>query len=136
MSDNFKITPHKSSVELTVKTAKDFVDALSKGKSPTEAALDAGEPLNRLMRSPEVVGRLEQLKDYIFTKAEDRKALVLARMVEVLLNGEDRDSTAAARVIASDPELGFQQGGPTINITISEDIEKLDAGDPWAEETK
>jgi len=122
-------------MDLKVKSAKDFVDALSKGKTPEEAALSVGESLGRLMRSTEVVGRLEQLRDYNFKKAEDRKALVLARMVEVLLNGEDRDSTAAARVLASDPELGMTGNqGPSITINISDDVAKLDAGDPWEEE--
>lgn len=120
-------------MDLKIKNAAEFVKALDLGKTPEEAALSVGEPLAKLMRSPEVMGRLEKLKDYWFAKAEDRKALVISRMTEVLLNGEDRDSTAAARVLASDPELGFQQGGPTIQITISEDIEKMDPGTPWDE---
>lgn len=128
-----KITEHKSPAQLEVKNALEFVKALKLGKDPEEAAMTVGEPLAKLMRSPEVLGRLEKLKDFYFAKAEERKALLIARMTEVLLTGDDRDSTAAARVLASDPDLGFQQQGPTIQITISEDIEKMDPGTPWDE---
>lgn len=129
------INEHSSPREIEVKDASQFLKALREGKSPDQAALDVGKPLLKLMRDPNVIGRLEKLKDYYFAKAQDRKALVIARMTEVLLNGEDRDSTAAARVLAQDPDLELQGNtGVTVTVNLSEDVAQLQPGDPWSKE--
>ena len=130
----FEITTHKSPMEIQVKTATDFIKGLSDGKTPEEAALNVGTPLSKLMRSAEVIEKLEDLKQYHFAKAEDRKAILMARNMKIIMTGEDRDATAASRVVALDPALGL--GGnqsPTIVINISEDVQNLDPGDPWAD---
>ena len=122
-------------MNIEIKSANDFVKALSAGKTPEEAALLTNEPLHKLMRSPDVIGLLEDLKQYHFLKAEDRKAILMARNMKIIMTGEDRDATAASRVVALDPELGLAGNqGPSITINISEDIEKLDPGDPWSKE--
>jgi len=129
-----EITTHKSLSEIKIKTATDFIKGLSDGKTPEEAALNVGTPLRKLMRSLQVVEALEDLKQYHFAKAEDRKAILMARNMKIIMTGEDRDATAASRVVALDPELGLAGNqGPNITINISPDIEALDAGDPWAE---
>lgn len=131
----FKITDeHSSPREVQIRNAHEFVKCLGLGQTPEEAALAVGTPLKKLMRSPEVLELIEDLRDYHFEKAEDRKAIVLARNMKIVMTGEDRDATAASRIVTSDPALGFHEGGPTINITISPDVEKLDAGHPWEDE--
>lgn len=130
-----QITPGKSDVEVEVKNGLDFMKTIKDGKTPEEAAGSIGMPLAKAMRSPEVIKRLHQLQDFYFQKAEERKALLIATMTEVLLKGEDRDKTAAARVLALDPDLGFSNQGTTVSIQLSEEVAKLDPGTPW-EETK
>lgn len=132
-----KITSHTGKLDLNVKNASDFVKAISSGKSPEEAALVVGSSLKSLMRDPHVLAALEDLVQYHFTKAEVRRAILIARNMKIVLTGEDRDATAASRVLALDPELGLHtDSGPTININLSEDLQSLDPGPIWDEDSE
>lgn len=128
------VTDKESLVEVEVKDASAFLKALRSGKSPEDAALDVGKPLNKLMRSEKVVKGLEDLRDYFFADAQTRKAIVIARNTKIVMEGEDRDATAASRVLALDPDLGFANQGTTVTVNLSEDVAKLEPGDPWSEE--
>lgn len=131
-----KITSGTGPDDLAITNAKDFVKAVKSGKSLEDAALSVGEPLQVLLRSPELMERLQDLQQYHFKEASIRKAIVIARNMKTVITGDDRDSVAASRVLALDPELGLVAGTPTIEINISEDVAKMEPGNPFEDETK
>lgn len=126
-----EITDKDSPVDIQVKDAADFLKALRQGKTPTEASQSVGKPLGTLVRSDKVIKGLEDLRDYFFADAQVRKAIVIARNTKIVMEGEDRDATAASRVLALDPDLGFSNQGTTVTVNLSDDVAKLDPGDPW-----
>lgn len=128
--------PDSNDVE--IKDASDFLKALRAGKTPQEAASDIGKPLAKMIRSERVIKGLEDLKDYYFKDAQIRKAIVLARNTQIVMEGADRDVPAASRILALDPELGLT-GNQSVQVNIqlvSEDVMKLDVEDVWEEDDK
>lgn len=131
-----EITKNPYSGEVQVKTALDFVQGLRDGKTPQEAANAVGMPLPKLLTQDLVKSKLEELKHYYIGEADARKKAVIAKMVDILLNGDPRDSVAAAKVLTSDPDLGFNQTGPTVQVNILTEetralAKELDEDDLW-----
>src|SRR6185436_11515135 len=100
-----EILKNESPIQVDVKDAAEFLKALRQGKTPDEAAGVTGKPLSVIARSPKVIAGLEDLRDYFFADAAVRKAIVIARNTKIVMEGEDRDATAASRVLTQDPEL-------------------------------
>jgi hypothetical protein len=118
---------------IEIKDAAQFLKALREGKSPQDAAVEVGRPLKQLERSPEVLEALGDLQNYYFQDAAIRKAIVIAKNTKIVITGEDRDSVAASRVLALDPDLGLtgnQNTTVTVNI-LSDDVKNLDPGNLW-----
>jgi hypothetical protein len=135
MSDNInvEIVKGKSMKDLDVKNAHQFIHALTSGKSVEDAAELVGQTPKSLARNDEVKALLQGLPDYYFKDPEVRRMMILAKMTQILLKGDPRDSINAAKVLTSDPEMEWQNDKPVVNITISDDMLKLDkeSDDLW-----
>lgn len=86
--------------------AKQLVKLLADGKPVKEAETEAGITKAAISRDPKLVARVQELiNNYTFDNVATT-ALVRARLMQVVLTGEDKDATSAAKVIQ--PMLGVQ----------------------------
>lgn len=86
--------------------AKKLVGLLAEGKELKAAEQEAGITKSAIARNPKLLQRVEELvNNYTFDNVAST-ALVRARLMEIVLLGEEKDSVGAAKVIQ--PMLGVQ----------------------------
>lgn len=92
--------------------AKALVSALETGgKQPKAVA----EQINVDWTSSEVKAATEMLLAKWEMPAEKRKRLVRAKLNEILLTGDNKEATNAAKAIGGDPEIGLNQPAVVLN---------------------
>lgn len=130
--DDFKVVRGVSPSEVKEREAREFVSLVKTGETPQEAALTVGTPLPVLLKQPSVQNWIERVLPYHIKDPNLRRNVVIGAMTEILATGEsDRDKVAAARILIADPELGFGNAAPQVNVTISDDVRKMDVGIMW-----
>lgn len=108
-----------SSKEVDAVAAQKYIDLVVAGKSPLEAAKEAGiHPA-----AGAVVRALADLRHYVVPDATDRKTLLNAAMMQLMLDPstDAAGKTAAARVIKDDPDLGYNLP-PAVQINFSSEV--------------
>ncbi len=131
-----KITTGSYAKEVLTQSASEFVERIKKGESPEVAADAVGMPLPKLLTQDIVKAKLQDLQHYYVKEADQQKKLVISKMIEVLLNGDPRDAVAAAKVLTSNPDLGYGQGAPQVQVNIMSDetrelAKDLDESELW-----
>lgn len=96
--------------------AKKFVKAVADGKTVKEAETESGITKRAIVREPALMKRLQHLiNQYTFDDLAGT-AVVRARLMEILMMGEDKDSVQAAKTLT--PLLGVQQSKEVIHHVI------------------
>lgn len=110
-----------SANEVAIVSAREFTARVDAGETQAEAALATGTDATDVAvrrRRAKVTARAKELAS--LDKKEQRQ-LLAGRMLDIMIDGEDKDAIAAARVLTGDPDLGFQQVGAT-GIVISAEV--------------
>lgn len=133
------LSDRKSDLDAAAQTAKQFVDIVVAGSSPEQAAAQIGADLTTLLREPTVADRISTLmRKYSGTTAKQREELIRLRLMEVLLEGSDKNSmTAAGMLDPSFKQQGSKTPGVAVQVNIGDETravlgrlkEKTDAND-------
>ncbi len=115
--NTFAITQGPSTRDLEALQANQFIERVRGGEAPVAVAQALGVPLDRLAKRRAVREAMEDLLSTYTIPAETRDALVEARMVQVVMEGDPRDAVAAGKVLKGD--------GPLVSINMSPEIERL-----------
>ncbi len=116
-----KLDPYSKAVSAHKAIAKELATLIKGGMNPRAAAEKFRVTLHGPGSNQKVRAALEELLQYELP-AETRRRMVRARMNQVILSGQDKDAVAAAKVVASDPEvdIAVKQPGTSIDITFSQ----------------
>lgn len=107
--------------EPKIVAAREYVRLVSSGVSPAEAQAETGVGAGAGEVKKLLAQARERVKEFAAISSAERRELLLGSMTEVLVRGEFKDRISAARVLVTDPELGFQSG-PVLAWVISDEV--------------
>lgn len=134
----FKVTRGRAPAEVPVREAQQFIDLVQTGETYEAAAKVVRRPLADLIENPIVKAWVAESSSYFLPDVELRRKVTIGAMTKIMATAdEDKDKIAAARVLIKDPDMGFERDqGTEVHFHLSDEVKKLDAGDPFAVTTK
>jgi hypothetical protein len=119
--------PKKKLTEVRKAKVEAAIAVLDSGGTIKDAAKAGHIPYNEISKDLAVANRaLDLIRGYKMT-AEMRKSLTRAKLNQILLDGDTKDSLAAAKIISEDPEVALTSHAPqaTINLGVFGDDTKV-----------
>lgn len=88
-------------------TAEAFVDKVAAGVDPTTAAHQLGTSVVAMFRDKAISQKVSKLFDKYEASAAIRKRVIRARLMEIALEGTDKNAIAAAKLLGTEAEVGM-----------------------------
>lgn len=104
------VTESRGLIPAASVTAEALVDKVAAGMDPITAAHQLGTTIAAMFRDKATSQKVSKLCDKYETSGIVRARLVRARLVEIMLEGTDKNAIAAAKLIGADPEVGIFSG--------------------------
>lgn len=121
----------RSPREVKITSAAEFVRRVEAGESSADASLATGaNPASSEVRMAKELAAAKAKAFYI-KDTQERKEFVIGSMLAIMATETDaKNVIAAARMLAGDPDLGFNQQ-PTVAISFSQEVLELPGVPRW-----